>query len=89
MQDIKVPSVGESVTEAIIGEWLKGDGEYVKRNEPLVVLESDKANFEVVAEASGALKRGAEEGDTVSVGAHHWFNRYVSRGSSRIICSGC
>jgi len=67
--DIKVPAVGESVTEAEIGEWLKKSGDYVKRDEVILTLETDKASVEVVAEDSGVLKTMAAEGDTVAIGA--------------------
>jgi len=69
MRDITVPAVGESITEATIGEWLKKDGDYVQRDEPFLLLETDKASVEVVAEAAGLLKISAEEGDTVDIGA--------------------
>jgi 2-oxoglutarate dehydrogenase E2 component (dihydrolipoamide succinyltransferase) len=67
--DIKVPSVGESVTEGILSRWLKKDGEVVRAEEPVVELETDKATQEVVAPASGALRIGVREGETVQVGA--------------------
>src|SRR4051794_5305726 len=67
--EIKVPSVGESVTEGILARWLKKDGEPVRADEPVVELETDKATQEVVAPASGTLRVGAKEGDTVQVGA--------------------
>ncbi len=67
--DIKVPEVGESITEAEIGEWLKKDGEYVERDEVILSLETDKASVEVVAEAAGLLSTKAAEGDTVEIGA--------------------
>ena len=67
--DIKVPEVGESITEAEIGEWLKQDGDYVQRDEVILTLETDKASVEVVAEASGQLTTKASEGDTVEIGA--------------------
>jgi 2-oxoglutarate dehydrogenase E2 component (dihydrolipoamide succinyltransferase) len=67
--DIKVPAVGESVTEAEIGEWVKKSGDYVKRDEVILLLETDKASVEVVAEESGVLETKAEEGDTVEIGA--------------------
>lgn len=66
--EIKVPAAGESVTEAILSEWLKASGDFVKRDEPVLVLETDKASMEVVAEADGKLEVKAEEGDTVLVG---------------------
>lgn len=52
---LKVPEVGESVTEVAIGEWLKQEGDHVDKDEPLVALESDKATFDAPAEASGTL----------------------------------
>lgn len=67
-QQIKVPAVGESVTEATIAEWVKQDGDFVERDDILLVLETDKASVEVVAESAGQLKTTAQEGDTVSVG---------------------
>lgn len=67
--DIKVPSVGESVTEATIGSWNKKNGEFVKRNEVLLSLETDKASVEVVAENDGVLTITANAGDVVQIGA--------------------
>lgn len=67
--DIKVPSVGESVTEATIAEWSKKNGSAVKRDEVLLVLETDKASVEVVAENDGVLTTQAKEGEVVKVGA--------------------
>jgi 2-oxoglutarate dehydrogenase E2 component (dihydrolipoamide succinyltransferase) len=66
--DIKVPAVGESITEVTIYKWLKQDGEFVEMDEPLAELESDKATFELNAEAAGKLIHKASEGDTLSVG---------------------
>ncbi|WP_194774181.1 2-oxoglutarate dehydrogenase complex dihydrolipoyllysine-residue succinyltransferase [Pararhodonellum marinum] len=67
--EIKVPTVGESITEVTIGQWFKKDGEYVEMDEVICELESDKATFELTAEASGVLKIKAEEGDTLDIGA--------------------
>src|SRR3954452_19484071 len=67
--EIKVPSVGESVTEGRIARWLKPDGASVQRDETLCELETDKATAEVPAPAAGVLKHAAKEGDTVSIGA--------------------
>jgi 2-oxoglutarate dehydrogenase E2 component (dihydrolipoamide succinyltransferase) len=67
--EVKVPAAGESVTEAIIGEWVKKNGEYVERDEVLVVLETDKASMDLVAEQAGKVITKAEEGDTVKVGS--------------------
>jgi 2-oxoglutarate dehydrogenase E2 component (dihydrolipoamide succinyltransferase) len=66
--DIKIPSVGESVTEALLAEWFKQDGDTVEKNEPLFVIETDKVTLEVEAEAAGKLKILVPEGETVAVG---------------------
>ena len=65
---IKVPSVGESVTQATIGEWQKKTGDYVQQNEVLVVMETDKASMDLVAEYSGQLNILKQEGEDVQVG---------------------
>lgn len=67
--DIKVPTVGESITEATIGQWLKKNGEAVKRNDVLMLLETDKASVEVVAENDGVLTITAQAGQTVPIGS--------------------
>ncbi len=69
MVDIKVPSPGESVTEGTISRWLKPNGSFVKMDEPVFELESDKAAIDVNAPASGVLKIAVAEGNTVQVGA--------------------
>jgi len=66
--EIKVPSVGESVTEALLAEWFKQDGDSVAKNEPLFVIETDKVTLEVEAEAAGQLKILVPEGETVAIG---------------------
>ena len=66
---MKVPSVGESITEVTVASWTKNDGDYVEMDEVICELESDKATFEVTAEAAGTLKIKAEEGDTLEIGA--------------------
>jgi len=66
---IKVPSVGESITEGILARWLKPDGSAVKAGEPLFELETDKASTPVPAESSGVLKIGAAEGSTIAIGS--------------------
>jgi 2-oxoglutarate dehydrogenase E2 component (dihydrolipoamide succinyltransferase) len=66
---IKVPSVGESITEGILARWLKPDGSKVQAGEPLFELETDKASSVVPAPGSGVLKIGAAEGETVLIGA--------------------
>jgi 2-oxoglutarate dehydrogenase E2 component (dihydrolipoamide succinyltransferase) len=66
--EIKVPSVGESVTEALLAQWFKSDGDPVKKDEPLFVIETDKVTLEVVAEADGVLKIKVAEGENVAIG---------------------
>lgn len=67
--EMKVPSLGESITEATIAKWFKKEGEYVNADETLVELETDKVTLEVNATSSGILKEiKAKEGDTVKVG---------------------
>src|SRR5690242_6354371 len=70
MTEIRVPALGESVTEATIGKWFKKPGEAVAVDEPLVELETDKVTIEVPAPAAGVLADiAAKDGDTVAVGA--------------------
>jgi 2-oxoglutarate dehydrogenase E2 component (dihydrolipoamide succinyltransferase) len=70
MAEIRVPTLGESVTEATIGKWFKKPGEAVAVDEPLVELETDKVTIEVPAPAAGVLADiAAKDGDTVAVGA--------------------
>jgi 2-oxoglutarate dehydrogenase E2 component (dihydrolipoamide succinyltransferase) len=66
---VKVPSVGESISEGILARWLKPDGGSVQAGEPLFELETDKASSVVPAPGSGVLKIGAAEGETVQIGA--------------------
>jgi 2-oxoglutarate dehydrogenase E2 component (dihydrolipoamide succinyltransferase) len=68
MIDIKVPSVGESISEVTLVKWLKKDGDYVDRDEVIAELESEKATFEVNAEKAGSLKTLGKEGDTLKIG---------------------
>ncbi len=67
--EIKVPSVGESVTEALLAQWFKSDGDPVKKDEPLFVIETDKVTLEVVAEADGVLSIKVAEGENIAIGA--------------------
>ncbi|GAA4136596.1 2-oxoglutarate dehydrogenase complex dihydrolipoyllysine-residue succinyltransferase [Sphingobacterium kyonggiense] len=67
--EIKVPSVGESITEVTLAQWLKQDGDYVEMDENIAELESDKATFELPAEKAGILRIIAQEGDTLEIGA--------------------
>jgi len=70
MAEIRVPALGESVTEATIGKWFKKPGEGVAVDEPLVELETDKVTIEVPSPAAGVLADiAAKDGDTVAVGA--------------------
>ena len=70
MTDIRVPTLGESVTEATIGKWFKKAGDTVAVDEPLVELETDKVTIEVPAPAAGVLSEiAAKDGETVAVGA--------------------
>jgi 2-oxoglutarate dehydrogenase E2 component (dihydrolipoamide succinyltransferase) len=68
MIDIKVPAVGESISEVTLVKWLKQDGDYVDRDEVIAELESEKATFEVNAEKAGSLKTLVKEGDTLKIG---------------------
>lgn len=66
--EIKIPAVGESITEVTIAQWFKKDGDFVEMDEVICELESDKATFELNAEAAGTLKIKAQEGDTLEIG---------------------
>ena len=67
-KEMRVPTVGESISEVTVGQWFKKDGDQVQLDEVLCELESDKATFEFPAEASGILRIKAQEGDTVEIG---------------------
>ena len=67
--EIKIPSVGESVQEAVLAQWYKQDGDMIQKDEPLFVIETDKVTLEIVAEADGVLKIMVSEGETVAIGA--------------------
>jgi 2-oxoglutarate dehydrogenase E2 component (dihydrolipoamide succinyltransferase) len=67
--EVKVPSVGESITEALLAQWFKKDGDAVRKDEPLFVLETDKVTLEVTAEAAGRLSIVVPAGTTVKIGA--------------------
>lgn len=67
--EIKVPAVGESITEATIGQWLKKDGDQVKKNDVLMSLETDKATVEIVAENDGKLTIQQKAGTIVKIGS--------------------
>lgn len=68
MIDIKVPAIGESITEVTLLKWTKKEREWVDRDEVIAELESEKATFEVNAEKAGSLKPLAKEGDTLHIG---------------------
>jgi len=67
--EVKVPTVGESITEVTLSRWIKKDGDSVTMDEPIAELESDKATFELTAEQAGVLHTLAKEGDTLAIGA--------------------
>jgi 2-oxoglutarate dehydrogenase E2 component (dihydrolipoamide succinyltransferase) len=66
---VKVPTVGESITEVTLSRWIKKDGDQVAMDEAIAELESDKATFELTAEKAGVLKTIAKEGDVLPIGA--------------------
>jgi len=66
--EMKVPTIGESITEVTLSQWLKEDGEYVKLDEPICEFESDKATLEFPAEAEGKLIHVAAEDDDIEIG---------------------
>ncbi len=67
--EIKVPPVGESITEVTLASWIKKDGDVVQMDEVIAELESDKATFELTATEAGTLKTVAKEGDVLPIGA--------------------
>jgi 2-oxoglutarate dehydrogenase E2 component (dihydrolipoamide succinyltransferase) len=67
--EIKVPAVGESITEGTVARWLKKDGDSVRADEPLFELETEKATSEIAAPAAGTLHITVPEGQTVAIGA--------------------
>ena len=67
--EMKIPAVGESISEVTIAQWLKADGDFVEMDEVICELESDKATFELNAETSGILRIKAEEGSNLEIGA--------------------
>src|SRR5262249_13325894 len=69
IEQVTVPSAGESITEATLNRWFKPDGAFVKADEPLFEMGTDKASQEIVAPASGVVKHLVKEGETVAIGA--------------------
>src|SRR5690606_16924230 len=68
IKEMKVPAVGESITEVTISTWLKKDGDFVKLDEIIAEVESDKATFELPAEANGVLRIVAKAKETLPIG---------------------
>ena len=68
LHEMVVPTVGESITEVTLGGWLREDGDFVKLDENIAEIESDKATFDLSAEATGILRIIAQQGDTLSIG---------------------
>ena len=67
--ELKVPEVGESIKEVLIGDWLKSEGDHVQRDEDIVVIETDKATVEVAAPESGTISKVLKRtGDKATVG---------------------
>src|SRR6266481_1500319 len=66
--EVKVPSVGESVTSGVVSAWHKKSGEFVNEGEPLFALETDKVSTDIVAEKSGVLDTKVPEGQEVKIG---------------------
>jgi 2-oxoglutarate dehydrogenase E2 component (dihydrolipoamide succinyltransferase) len=67
--EIKVPAVGEAVTEAVLAQWFRRDGDMVQKDEILFLMETDKVTLEIVAEADGILHIQVLQGETVAIGA--------------------
>jgi 2-oxoglutarate dehydrogenase E2 component (dihydrolipoamide succinyltransferase) len=66
--NIVVPTLGESITEAVVLRWIKNDGDYVANNEPLVELETDKTNVDIPTSVAGVLRHAKKAGETVKIG---------------------
>lgn len=69
MTDIKIPGVGESVREAVLAQWLRNDGDHVHKDDPVLVIETDKVSLEVVAETGGVLHVQVPAGKVLPIGA--------------------
>ena len=81
--DVKVPTVGESVTEALLAQWFKNDGDLIRKDEALFVLETDKVTLEVTAEAAGVLHIRVPAGDDGQDRGRGGRDRHGGRGSRR------
>ncbi len=66
--ELKIPEVGESIREAVLAQWYKNDGDYVEKDEPVYVIETDKVTLEVPCDAAGILHILVSEGETVPIG---------------------
>ena len=86
--ELKVPSVGESIQEVQIGQWLKGEGQWANKDESLVEIESDKATVDVSAPAAGIVVQVLHrQGDVVPVGdVDRLFGRGPAAGWRRQDC---
>lgn len=67
--EIKIPSAGESITEVVVSQWMKDDGDWVEKDEAILELETDKVNQELTSPEAGILRIAAKEGETLEVGA--------------------
>ena len=67
--ELKIPTVGESISEVTISKWLKKEGDYVEMDEPIAEIESDKATVDLNATHSGVLHSLAAEGEDIKIGA--------------------
>src|SRR5207342_906083 len=66
--EVKIPSIGESITSGVVSAWHKKSGEFVNEGEPLFALETDKVATDIVAEKSGVLETKVPEGQEVKIG---------------------
>ncbi len=88
--EVRVPQMGESVTEATILRWLKKVGETVSAGDPIAELETDKVNVEVPAESAGVIQSFAHaEGDTVAVGDQSEWEFQLTTPPATHPVSGC
>src|SRR5690349_18055062 len=83
--EVKVPVVGESITEVTIAKWLKKDGDQVAMDEVICELESDKATFELPAEGAGILRIIVAEGETIPIGTVLCSNENSSNGAGTTV----
>jgi 2-oxoglutarate dehydrogenase E2 component (dihydrolipoamide succinyltransferase) len=67
MLEIKIPSPGESITEALLAKWLVNDGDFVEKDQEVAEIESDKATLPLIASESGQIKFMVQAGETVNI----------------------